>query len=84
MPTDTNSEKKNVCRFIPTRIKVQCRNEEPFMAGIQFRRGPVGPDGTVSAIPCIDCQHCGRVYSFDVATGKWLSDRPLVFLGEET
>ena len=58
-----------------TKVKVQCRNEEPFEAVIAFRHTP-----KMGLRPFIDCPHCGRAYAL-MASGEWISDRPLAILG---
>ena len=58
----------------PTKVKVQCRNEPPFEAAIQFQSTP-----GQKLSPHIDCPHCARSYYLD-ALGEWTSDRPLVIL----
>ena len=58
----------------PTKVKVQCRNEEPFEAVIRFQPVP-----RIGLIPTIDCPHCGRGYSLG-PNGEWTADRPLVIL----
>lgn len=58
----------------PTTVKVQCRNEEPFLAVIKFQYVP-----HKGLVPYIDCPHCCRGYYLDEG-GEWLSDRPLVIL----
>lgn len=58
----------------PTKVKVQCRNEEPFEAVIMFH--PIPNRGLV---PHINCPHCGRGYYLE-PNGEWVSDRPLKIL----
>lgn len=58
----------------PTKVKVQCRNEEPFEAVIKFQ--PIPDRGL---IPYIDCPHCARGYYLE-PNGEWTADRPLVIL----
>jgi len=61
----------------PTNIKVQCRNEPPFYAKIQFH--PIPGKGLT---PYINCVHCARGYFLE-PSGEWIADRPLVILGQK-
>ena len=58
----------------PTTIKVQCRNEPPFLAVIRFQNIP-----RKGLTPYINCHHCARGYYLE-PSGEWISDRPLVIL----
>ena len=59
----------------PTKVQVQCRDETPFDATIEFHRIP-----RKGLVPIIDCPHCGRSYQL-TPDGTWISDRPLKILG---
>lgn len=58
----------------PTKVRVQCRNEDPFEAVIRFQHIP-----NHGVSPIIDYPHCGRGYAL-APSGEWVSDRPLVIL----
>ena len=58
----------------PTKVRVQCRSEEPFEATIKFQHIP-----QVGLVPYIDCPHCGKAYYLS-PSGEWKADRPLVVL----
>ena len=60
--------------YWPTKVKVQCRSEEPFEAVIKFQ--PIPNRGLV---PYIDCPHCCRGYYLE-PDGQWVADRPLKIL----
>lgn len=60
----------------PTKVKVQCRNEQVFEAFITFRQMAKG----LVPVPKITCPWCARDYYLN-EDGFWMSDRPLKIIG---